>query len=324
MRTYNSIFADEIQSYISGILNSGRDIKSHEVHLGSLDRYLAENGHGTKEIPEPVAAGWLKSRKAGPNYQNTILCYYRGFANYLAAHGIMAYIPDSPYAEHTYLPYIYSDEEIDRIFRVCDNLKTRYKDCRSPIIMPMLLRLLYGTGMRLGEALRLTMAQLDLKSGYIVLLETKNNRERIVPIHHGLTEMLLRYAAAMDILADPESPVFPNRRGGFFSKRWAQGWFEDILDKAGIRDIKNHSRKRGPCLHSFRHGYAYLALKQSQADGLAFEEAIPFISTYLGHKDVAGTDYYLKFSYTLFEEEQDTFSSYTAGMFPEVYEDEEE
>lgn len=324
MRTYRSIFAKEIQSYISGIRESGRDVKSYEVHLGSLDSYLAETGHGTKAISEPIAVEWLKSRNAGPNYQKTILCYYRGFANYLAAHGITACIPDAPYAEHTYLPYIYSDDEIIKVFHVCDNLKTRYKDCRSPIILPMLLRMLYGTGMRLGEALRLTMAQLDLKSGYIVLLETKNNRERIVPIHHSLTEILLRYAAVMDILADPQSPVFPNKQGGFFSKRWAQGWFEYILDKAGIRNIKNHSHRRGPCLHSFRHGYAYLALKQSRSNGMAFEEAIPFISTYLGHKDVTGTDYYLKFSYTLFEEEQDIFSSYTAGMFPEVYEDEEE
>lgn len=324
MRTYSSIFANEIQSYISRISESGRDIKIHEVHLGSLDHYLDEIGHGTKEIPEPVAVGWLKSRNAGPNYRSAILCYYRGFANYLAAYGIMAYIPDSPYVEHTYLPYIYSDEEIDRIFHVCDNLKTRYKDCRTPLIMPMLLRLLYGTGMRLGEALHLTVAQLDLKNEYIVLLKTKNNRERTVPIHHSLTEMLLKYTTTMDIFMNPESPLFPNRQGGFFSKRWAQGWFEDILNKAGIRDIKNHNCKRGPCLHSFRHGYAYLALKQSRTAGLTFEEAIPFVSTYLGHKDVAGTDYYLKFSYTLFEEEQDSFSSYTAGMFPEVYEDEEE
>lgn len=324
MRTYYSVFANEIQSYISGVRDSGQSIKSHEVHLGSLDRYLTEIGHCTKEITEPVATGWLKSKNAGPNYQKVILCYYRGFAKYLTAHGITAYIPDSPYAEHTYLPYIYSEDEINRIFHVCDNLTTRYKDCRSPLILPVLLRLLYGTGMRLGEALRLTMAQLDLESGYIVLLETKNNRERIVPIHQNLTEILLRYASAMDILGNPESPVFPNRHGGFFSEQWAQDWFESILDKAGIRDIKNHCHKRGPCLHSFRHGYAYLALKQARADGLTFEEAIPFISTYLGHKDVTGTDYYLKFSYTLFEEEQDTFSSYTAGIFPEVYEDEEE
>ncbi len=121
MRTYNSILANEIQSYISGVQDSGRDIKSHEVHLGSLDRYLVETGHGTKEIPESAAKGWLKSRNAGPNYQNTILCFYRGFANYLAAHGIMAYIPDSPRAEHTYLPYIYSDEELNRIFHVTLN-----------------------------------------------------------------------------------------------------------------------------------------------------------------------------------------------------------
>lgn len=324
MRVFNSILSNEIQSYIGGVRNSGRSITSHEVHLGSLDRYLIKVNHDSKEITEPIAAGWLKSRKAKPNYQSNILCYYRGFANYLMAHGIMAYIPDSPYTEHTYLPYIYSDEEIDRIFCVCDNLKARYKDCRTPIMMPMLLRLLYGTGMRLGEALHLTMAQLNLNNECITLLRTKNNRERIVPIHHELTEILLKYAVAMDILEKPESPVFPNKKGGFFTSRWAQDWFEVILDKAGIRDIKIHSRERGPCLHSFRHGYAYLAVKQSRANGMTFEEAIPFISTYLGHKDVTDTDYYLKFSYTLFEEEQNTFSSYTAGMFPEVYDDEEE
>ena len=100
MREFQSIFATEIISYINRIRESGRTTACHEVHLGSLDRYLSIIGLPEKEINETTAVGWLKYRNAKPNYQANILSYYRGFANYLKAHGINAFVPDSPYTEH--------------------------------------------------------------------------------------------------------------------------------------------------------------------------------------------------------------------------------
>ncbi len=84
--------------------------------MGSLDRYLSIIGLPEKEINETTAVGWLKYRNAKPNYQANILSYYRGFANYLKAHGINAFVPDSPYAEHIYIPHIYTKEEISKLF----------------------------------------------------------------------------------------------------------------------------------------------------------------------------------------------------------------
>ena len=81
MREFQSIFATEIISYINGIRESGRTTACHEVHLGSLDRYLSIIGLPEKEINETTAVGWLKYRNAKPNYQANILSYYRGFAN---------------------------------------------------------------------------------------------------------------------------------------------------------------------------------------------------------------------------------------------------
>lgn len=104
MREFQSIFATEIISYINRIRESGRTTACHEVHLGSLDRYLSIIGLPEKKINETTAVGWLKYRNAKPNYQANILSYYRGFANYLKAHGINAFVPDSPYTEHIYIP----------------------------------------------------------------------------------------------------------------------------------------------------------------------------------------------------------------------------
>ena len=318
MREFQSVFATEIASYINGVYESGRTINSHEVHLGSLDKYLCIIGQSKKEINESTAIGWLKYRNAKPNYQANILCYYRGFANYLKAHGFNAFVPDSPYAEHTYIPHIYTDEEIAEIFYACDNLSVRYKGNRSPIMMSMLLRILYCTGMRLREAVTLKVGQIDFDNGCILLLKTKNNRERWIPIHPQLNDMLKRYVAVMALFSNPESPLFPSPDGNFFTNAWAQYWFRIILSDAGLNNTARAWHERGLCMHCFRHGYAYLALKQARQEGMTFEEAIPFISTYLGHKDISDTDYYMKFGYTLFDEEQDVFSAYTTGMFPEV------
>ena len=146
--------------------------------MGSLDRYLSIIGLPEKEINETTAVGWLKYRNAKPNYQANILSYYRGFANYLKAHGINAFLPDSPYTEHIYIPHIYTKEEISNLFYTCDSLIPRYKDNRSPLMMSMLLRILYCTGMRLREAVTLRVGQIDFDNGCILLLKAKNNRER--------------------------------------------------------------------------------------------------------------------------------------------------
>lgn len=189
-------------------------------------------------------------------------------------------------------------------------------------MMSMLLRILYCTGMRLREAVTLRVGQIDFDNGCILLLKAKNNRERWLPIHPQLNDMLKRYAVSMALFLKVESPLFPSPDGEFFTNAWAQYWFGIILSDAGLENTARVPHERGLCMHCFRHGYTYLALKQARQKGMTFEEAIPFISTYLGHRDISGTDYYMKFGYSLFDEEQDVFSAYTAGMFPEVDEDE--
>lgn len=318
MREFKSIFGDEIRSYIKGILESGRTAKNQKAYLGRLDQYLCDIDLSEKKIDEGTAIGWIKSINAKPNSQRAILSYYRGFANYLAVYGYNAFVPDAPYATHTYVPHIYSEEEISSIFISCDNLSARYKGNRSPVMMSMLLRILYCTGMRLREALTLKVGQVDLDNACILLLKAKNKLERWIPIHPQLNAILKQYIIAMKLLLNPESPLFPSSSGTFFTNSWAQYWFGIILSNAGLNRTACGAHERDLCMHCFRHGYTYLALKQSRQKGMSFDEAIPFISTYLGHKDISDTDYYMNFGYALFDEEQAVFSSYTSGMFPEV------
>ncbi|OYD41860.1 hypothetical protein [Sphingobacterium cellulitidis] len=78
----------------------------------------------------------------------------RQFAQYLCDLGLRSYIPKLPKLRHTFIPYIFSKDEIQTIFVVCDGLSPSCRNRNSGVFqIPFLIRLLYGTGIRINEAL---------------------------------------------------------------------------------------------------------------------------------------------------------------------------
>lgn len=86
----------------------------------------------------------------------------RQFSKYLCKLGIESYIPMIPRLHSDYIPYVYSNEEIQRIFEVADSLRYSSYTSKSVLMaIPALLRLLYSTGIRIGEAISLTNKDVD-------------------------------------------------------------------------------------------------------------------------------------------------------------------
>jgi integrase len=70
-------------------------------------------------------------------------------------------------------------------------------------------------------------------------------------------------------------------------------------------------------MHCLRHRFVFKAFRQLESLGIRVDDAVPFLSVYLGHYDLSETEKYMKFSATLFPEELEKFDSFSEGFFPD-------
>ena len=248
----------------------------------------------------------------------------RCFLRFRIGLGNGGYIPPSRKKTYDYTPYIFSDDEISRIFEAADNYAVRYNN-KLPYIqleLPMVLRILCGCGTRLGETLSIKMRDVDLDRQVITLRTTKWNKERFVPMHPSLGGILDKYCRTMGLIGKEESYIFPRKD---FNEPLEQfdmrNRFNLILRLTGISLEGREFQERGPCMHCLRHRFVIKSFKQLEANGVRIDDAVPILSVYLGHYDLAETEKYMKFSAQLFPEEMDKFESFSEELFPEPKEE---
>ena len=97
------------------------------------------------------------------------------------------------------LPIVLSPQEVARFFKAIPSLKHR-----------TILMLAYGAGMRIGEAVRVRLADIDRERHVIHIRQGKHKKDRYTVLSPALLEMLDRYCWA----ARPDDYLFPTRRTG--------------------------------------------------------------------------------------------------------------
>jgi len=163
----------------------------------------------------------------------------------------------------------------------------------SPIIvLPALIRLLYATGLRIGEALSLKDREVHLDDKVIIVRDSKNRKERLIPISSSLSTVLKEYTKYKQQL-----PLKKIANGHFFvslcglacKRNDIDRWFKKILRAANI------SRNRqGPRLHDLRHTFSVHSLATMAELGIDLYCSLPTLSTYLGHQSLEATDSYVR------------------------------
>ena len=115
--------------------------------------------------------------------------------------------------------------------------------------------------------------------------------------------------------------LFVNKISGKrFSAEWARKRMKHLLQDCDIVFERTRKNERGPCLHCFRHTFVANSFNQLLQTSLDFDDAVPFISTYLGHCDLRETDKYLQANYDFFQRDQALITDYVRKncIFPEV------
>ena len=163
------------------------------------------------------------------------------------------------------------------------------------------------------------MPDVDLDQGILRLVNTKGDKHRLVPMSASMTDILVRYCMAMKIYGTNEGWLFPSSKTtGHISDKAIKRRFEMILKSNGIC-LKNRKRyERGPCMHCLRHVFAFKSFAQSERYGRRLDDAIPFLSVYLGHEGIYETSKYLKFSNEIYPESVSAFGNFMNGLLPEV------
>jgi integrase/recombinase XerD len=186
-------------------------------------------------------------------------------------------------------PYVFSDEEIRRLFHVIDTQSLSENSNRA-LVDPVLFRVFYGTGLRLSEALGLELRDFGPARATLEIRDGKNHENRLVPVTGRLAATVDSYIAAAHPCPEPGHKLFhagdPSRPA---DKSTVYNRFRHYLADAGIPHFPG-----GPHIHSLRHGFAVANLRRWAADGTDLMVMLPYLSAYMGHADLRGTQYYLR------------------------------
>ena len=320
---FKSIYSGMLSQYYelrSSVLSESA-LKHEQCYLTRFDDYLWRNVSSCGHLTESIINNWVSTLSGKSSSIENEVIVIRQFLSYISLSGENVYLPVVPKVHEDYVPYIFSDSELNSIFRSADNViqKDHKTDPNLVIEFPVIIRLLYACGLRIGETVRIEMADADLERGILRMLNTKGDKHRMVPMSAGMTDILSRYCMAMGIAQGNDSWLFPSAlKDDHISAKSVKNRFEIILRDNDIRLDGRKKYERGPCLHCMRHVFAFKSFAQAERNGRHLDDAIPYLSIYLGHTSLNETAKYLKFSNELFPESIDVFGDFMSGLLSEV------
>ncbi len=293
--------AEVISHLFEDMRLSGHVYTAEGYYLGKIACAAEDMALQKDCLPKNFVESWCQKREfeSHKTWSNRVVVI-RKLAEYMSARGLEAHKPSIViYTKPSdFTPHIYTHSELNRIFEQAD-LVPSYPNCpnRGPVAS-LLFRMLYGCGLRISEALNLTMKDVDLECGVLTILNSKFGTCRYVPMSKSLTERCKQFAALTRSEAAVDAPFFPAPDGGHYSNRGIYTTFRHILENAGIPHTG-----RGPRIHDFRHTFSVHCLRKWVLSGKDINTAIPVLSAYLGHKGISATQNYLRL---------------TADMYPDV------
>jgi len=249
----------------------------------------------------PVTSFWHRKREV-------LVGFYR-FAiarGYCVASPLPTLVPKPP---QPFVPYIYSREELRRLLEAtswCEHPRSKVQ----AYTYRALVLLLYGAGLRISEALSLTLNDVNLSTALVQIRESKFYKTRLVPLGADLVNELTRYANqhSGQHSTRPDTPFFICRNGTGMTRRTADGIFCKLRLRAGVQ--RHDGGRFQPRLHDLRHSFAVHRLISWYRQGADVQRLLPQLATYLGHVHIAATQRYLTMTPELLREASLRFERY--------------
>lgn len=294
---WKSKLAAHMQEYLALKRMSGFKYKNEGRMMEMFDQYCYDIGFSGDRLNAGLVNGFcygIHYEKASTRYRKEKLL--SGLAEHLCTIGYPSYIcPKKSVPKRcTYTPYIFSEEELMNFFRAADKYPPHPLSNRH-LVDSTMFRLIYGCGLRLSEALNLKLKDVNVTEGTLLILQSKNNKDRKIPMATSLVNRCKKYNVDMHLFSDENAHYFKSPFGRRLDNSAAYRRFREYLWCAGIP----HSG-RGPRIHDLRHTYCVHCLKRWVLTEKDLTNLFPYLSAYLGHADFRGTQYYLRLTADLY------------------------
>jgi integrase/recombinase XerD len=305
-----------ITQYIKFKRELGMGFRSQAETLEAFSRAV---GHrDIRHVPSTTVAAFIAG--SGPPTSAWLQRYYvlRSFYRYAISRGFVATAPlptTFPKILSSQPPYLYTMQDLRRLLAATAILRTPRTPWR-PSQFRVLLLLLYGTGLRISEALSLTLRDVKLNERLIAVRKTKFYKERIVPFGPKLAQEL----AAFERCRRRQQSKFAGEDSPFFATGWGTRWgrshvehlFRRVCIEAGVEG-KEGARWR-PRIHDLRHTAAQHRVEAWYRDGKNVQRMLPQLAIYLGHRDIGSVQRYLHMTPALLHEASRRFERYAQGL----------
>ena len=296
----NSIYKELLLDYMEIQLASGIQLVSIERYINYFDDFIRLQNINEIIFSKEMISQWMKPR---PN-EGEITKYIRvnwsiGFLIYVKNRGYDVSIPRRcKHVSSKFQAYIYSEDEIKRYFYAID----QYYSIKDPFValyLPVIFRVLYCCGTRIGETLNIKKNDVDLDKGVIYLNKTKNQRKRMIVVNDELLELLKKYSNKCLYLKNDDDYFFSHINRRKITEESIYHYHRMALEDAGIH-YKGDGL--GPRLHDWRHTFAVTSLSNFDKNGYDINNVLPILKQYLGHTNVSATEKYVKLTYQHFDE----------------------
>ncbi len=306
MRAFCSIYASLFADFIAFKRNLGYKYVGAEYTYHQLDELIEKRQETSIGISKDLSTAWSIQRpNETENTKYRRVMYLIHFSAYLQKLGYTSYIPVLPSSyKSTFIPYIFTKREMESIFDVCDHMHLTNQMNSHLYVMPCLLRLLYGTGIRVGEAVALRKKDVNFQDNTLLVHNSKNGKQRRIPMADSLAKVCKQYqSSSYHFVSSSDQLFFVKRNGDPCSAGTIYEWFRKILYKARI---PHGGKGMGPRLHDVRHTFSVHSLESMAKRNLDLYYSLPILSEYLGHQSLEATEKYVRL---------------TAEMYPDLLQD---
>lgn len=303
--------AELVKTYVAFKRSLGMHFHTEAKQLRAFCRAMGDLD--IADVAPDAVRAFIAGRGPVTAYWSRKLSILGGFYRYALSRGftttspLPAMLPKLP---PPLTPYIYSVDELTRLLAATDLLKDPQCPLRALTFRTLLL-LLYSTGMRIGEALALTIHDVDMQRRLVTVRNTKFFKSRLVPTGPQLTDELAEYVVRrrqLPLPADDASAFFATRTGHRICYDDALRLFCRVRQRAGVR--RDREARYQPRLHDLRHTAALHRLIAWYQAGADVQQLLPHLATYLGHVDIASTQRYLSMTPELLSEASRRFEQY--------------
>jgi len=309
---FGSFLGMVMSKHVALMQAMGYCYKTQEQRLLRLDRFLQGRPDLSGHPLTVLIREWANTR-SGP--QQELECHHTGRTLSRALTRIDPTVETIPWdkrikreaLQRHRRPYIFTEQEVHRLLETALSLPSPQSALR-PRTAHMMLVLAYCAGLRIGEIVRLDVGDFDSDDRTIEIRGAKFFKSRRLPITDSVVAALQSYLGARKLAAAPTKPDAPlfwhHSATGRYSHSRGRNLLVRVLRQGGIKPERG---RMGPRVHDFRHAFVVNRMLAWYREGINPQSRLPYLATYLGHKDVNSTLVYLTITQELLQQASERF-----------------